>query len=207
MKHKLWKCVSCGNLFLWRNQGHNIELKNCPHCTLDEWIECTDPQIVPVAQPDKGCDCDMIARILKKQKAEAEAEEKSCRECSHRYTIMGCQEERNEIEDICLLTGESNPTKRCENYALKLKKQKAEPEPQEPINNMMFFTTEWAMMVTKHEQQITANNTRLDALEDIRKSLQGLIDELSERIGLMEISDNGYNSLKAQLDKLEGGGK
>ena len=102
---------------------------------------------------------------------------KSCEGCSHRYTIMGCQEERNEIEDICLLTGESNPTKRCENYALKLKKQKAEPEQQtEPINNMMFFTTEWAKIVTKHEQQITAINTRLDRLFEINRNATALLE-------------------------------
>ena len=65
-------------------QGGNMKLYECEHCEIifanASGIESNgvcvcggktkprpDLQLVPV---DKGCDCDMITRILKKQKAE-----------------------------------------------------------------------------------------------------------------------------------------
>ena len=49
-------------------------------------------------------------------------------------------------------------------------------EQTEPINNMMFFTTEWAEMVTKHEQQIDDLNTRLDKLFEINRNATALLE-------------------------------
>ena len=141
MKHELWKCVSCGNLFLWRNQGHNIELKNCPHCTLNKWIECTDLQLVLV---DKSCDCDMITRILKKQKAEAEDKsregERNCYVCSQSYPFG---------------RGVSCDNSKCDGKTHFTPKPKPRPEPQPSL-----------------QQQIDAIKDQLDALATTTASLQ-----------------------------------
>ena len=168
MKHKLWRCVSCGNLFLWHNQGHNIGLKNCPHCTLDEWIECTDLQLVPVGEyealleSNHGKDCAIAELSAELEKlVPVEQPDKGCEGCE--YESDGCCMNRNiddeKIETKDCFTPKPEPQ---EQQDLKLKRLCGE----ERISKIH---TQLLTMIIDQQQQIDAINTRLDRLEKVKE--------------------------------------